>query len=321
MNQKTYKTIFFGTPDFAVPVLAALAELPFIKMIGVVTQPDKPVGRKQALTPSPVKVWAEKNAMTVWQPKSLKTQHALDQIKALAPDLCVVVAYGKIIPANLLDIPSYGWLNVHASLLPKYRGASPIQAAILNGETDTGITLMKIDAGLDTGPIIDQITLKMDSQENFQTLHDKLRQLGANMIKQSLLPYLTGQLQPKAQDDKQATVTKIITKEDGRIDWKKSAVQIDRQIRAYSPWPGAYCFWTLPKKGPAELRLKILAAKPINSAHRLLAGQIAKDGGKIIVGCGQDTLELDLVQLEGKKPLPIEIFIKGYPEFIQTVLS
>ncbi|MFH1207849.1 MAG: methionyl-tRNA formyltransferase [Patescibacteria group bacterium] len=321
MIQKTYKTIFFGTPDFSLPVLQALASLGFIKLLGVVTQPDQPAGRKQALTPPPVKMRAEKIGLQVWQPASLKNKLFTQQFESAAPDLCIVVAYGKIIPSNLLGMPPHGWLNVHASLLPKYRGASPIQAAILAGEEATGVTLMKIDAGLDTGPIIDQIKMELNPQENFQTLHDRLGQLGADIIKKSLLPYLTGQLQPQPQDNKQATLTKIISKENGRVDWKKSAVEIDRQIRAYTPWPGAYCFWTPAKTNAIELRLKILAARPVDGTKQLQAGQTGKQENRIVVGCGHGTLALNFVQLEGKKPLPIREFILGCPEFTQTVLS
>ncbi|MFA5052167.1 MAG: methionyl-tRNA formyltransferase [Patescibacteria group bacterium] len=321
MSQKTYKTIFFGTPDFAVPVLSALADLRFIHLVSVVTQPDKPVGRKQTLTPPPVKAWSVKNNLPVWQPTSIKSNVFLEQFKSVTPDVCIVVAYGKIIPANLLDIPPHGWLNIHASLLPKYRGASPIQAAILNGEQETGVTLMKIDAGLDTGPSIAQEKVPLAPDENFATLHDRLSQLGTELIKRSLLPYLTGEIQPVPQDNAQASLTKIIDKTDGRIEWKKSAAEIDRQIRAYTPWPGAYCFWKPTTSNSTELRLKILSAKLVDTGHRLLPGQTAVDNGHIIVGCGQGTLDLIEVQLEGKKPLPTGEFTKGYPGFKQTVLS
>lgn len=320
MSQKTYKTIFFGTPDFALPVLDALVSLPFVELMAVVTQPDKPVGRSQALTPPPVKSWAIKHEIPVWQPTTLKQKSFIEQFQETAPDVCIVVAYGKIIPATLLVQAPRGWLNVHASLLPAYRGASPIQAAILHGETETGVTLMQLDAGLDTGPIITQEKTPITPDENFASLHDKLGQLGATLIAQSLLPYLNGDVKPTPQDNSKATLTTTIAKTDGRIDWKKSSTEIDRQIRAYTPWPGAYCFWTPRKTTSAELRLKILSAVPAETAHRVLPGQTAANEG-VIVGCGHGSLELKKVQLEGKTPLDIKDFIRGYPEFTQTILS
>jgi methionyl-tRNA formyltransferase len=180
---------------------------------------------------------------------------------------------------------------------------------------------MKIDAGLDTGPVIDQQTIMLDQAENFESLHDKLGQLGADIIKKSLLPYLDGKLPLQPQDNKLATLTTIISKEDGRIEWTKSANDIYRQIRAYTPWPGAYCFWKQTRKESVEQRLKILSAKPSNSTHPLAPGHIALQDSHLTVGCGGHGLILTRIQLEGKKPLPVDEFIKGYPEFIQAVLS
>ncbi len=321
MNQKTYKTIFFGTPDFALPVLQTLVSLPFIELKAVVTQPDKPVGRSKEPVSPPVKAWATKHNLAVWQPESLKNKEFLDQFRSANPELCIVVAYGKIIPANFLGIPTHSWLNVHASLLPKHRGASPIQAAILNGEEDTGVTLMKIDAGLDTGPIIEQTKIRIDSLENFKTLHDRLARLGSVIVKNSLLPYLTGQLQPKIQNDALATLTKIITKEDGRIDWNKSADEIDRQIRAFTPWPGAYCFWTSQKTNGTGTRLKIISASLVEHEHQLLPGQTLYANKTLLVGCGQGCLSLNKLQQEGKRPLQASEFILGCAEIKHTKLS
>jgi methionyl-tRNA formyltransferase len=314
MNKKTYKTLFFGTPDFAVPVLEELAAMPDIELSGVFTQPDKPVGRKQTLTPPPVKVCAEKNHLPVFQPDKVKTKEFEEQLQKLSPDVCIVVAYGKIIAKNVLPIPTHGWLNVHGSLLPKYRGASPIQAAILNGETKTGVTLMQIDAGLDTGPILATKKITIEPTDTFQTLHDKLSQLGAEIVKESLPTYLAGTIKPQAQNNNQASETKIISKEDGKIDWNRSATEIERQIRAYTPWPGAFCFWN-------GKRLKIISATLANGPSELQPGQTKITGSTLIVGCTNGNLALQTIQLEGKKPQSSGEFLKGYPEFKQTHLS
>jgi len=329
MSPKIYKTLFFGTPDFAVSVLETLIALPYLDLQAVFTQPDKPVGRKQTLTPPPVKVTAEKNNLPVFQPEKIKSEEFEEQLKQLSPEIIIVVAYGKIIPKNLLAIPKYGWLNVHASLLPKYRGASPIQQAILDGESQTGVTLMKIDAGLDTGPIIAQKPINIKPNDNFETLHDKLSRLGADLVKKSLLNYLESKLNPQAQDNSQATTTKIIKKEDGRIDWTKPADYLERQIRAFTPWPGAFCFWSRNTKNEQkeltnshiEQRLKIIEASVADDSTKLLPGQTKTINESVIVGCSQDNLELKKIQLEGKKPQSVAEFIKGYPEFGQTQLS
>ncbi len=314
MHNKKYKALFFGTPDFAVPILKILQTMPEILVRAVFTQPDKPVGRKQQLTPPPVKIFAEKNGLTVCQPEKIKTSEFQKQLKELTPDVCIVVAYGKIISKNLLSIPKYGWLNVHASLLPKYRGASPIQSAILNGDNKTGVTLMQINAGLDTGPWLAKKETAIDPADNFQTLHDKLSALGATLVRESLPKFLSGEIKPQPQDNSQATTTKIINKEDGRIDWTKPALQIERQIRAYTPWPGTYCFWN-------GKRLKIISATIAPDTITLQLGQTKSVHDAIIVGCANSNLQLQTIQLEGKKPLSISEFLKGHPEFKQTKLS
>jgi methionyl-tRNA formyltransferase len=314
MNSKIYKTIFFGTPEFAVPILKMLATLPYLKIKAVVTQPDKPVGKKQIITPPPVKIASEKNKAVVLQPEKIKTEEFEKKLRELNPDVAIVAAYGKIIPKNLLNIPKHGWLNVHASLLPKYRGASPIQGAILNNEETTGVSLMKIDAGLDSGPILYQKRLTLEPNDNFQTLHDKLSRLGAELVKNKLLDYLEGKINAQSQDSSQATETKIIKKEDGRIDWSKPAEYIERQIRAFMPWPGTYCSWNGKN---VKIKHAIVTQLPTN----IKSGTVWKHGNTIIVGTGQHGLQLKTVQLEGKKALPIEEFIKGHPEFGQTKLS
>lgn len=314
MNRKTYNVAFFGTPDFAVPMLEALFSMPEINVYTVVTQPDRPVGKKQVISPPPIKTLAEKNNVTVLQPQSIKTKEFEQELKELKLDAVIIVAYGKIIPENLLDIPTHGWLNVHASLLPNYRGASPIQAAILAGEDTTGVTLMKIDKGLDTGPTIVKKQCSIKPDDNFEILHDSLSKLGAKLIKESLIPYLNGELQPEIQDESPTSVTKKVSRKDGQVDWTEPAEQIERQIRAYTPWPGAYCFCE-------GKRLKILETVVIQLPSQLPPGTVLQRGNSIIVGTKKNGLQLKTIQLEGKKKQPIESFIKGYPEFVKAVLE
>lgn len=311
---KKYRTIFFGTPDFAVPILKELTTFLYLDLLLVITQPDKPIGRNLKLTPPPVKVFAENKGIPIFQPEKIKTAEFAKKLKQLAPDVIILVAYGKIIPVNLLEIPKFGWLNIHASLLPKFRGASPIQAAILEGKQKTGITLMKIDEGLDTGPIIAQKSLKIDQNDNFEALHDKLAKLGADLVKEALLDYLKGKIIPQPQAEETATLTKIIKKEDGKIDWSNKANYIEKQIRAYTPWPGAYCFWN-------NKRLKIIEASVSTVTTPLSKGEIKGIDNKILVGTVKENLELKKIQLEGKIPLSISEFLKGYPDFDKVKLE
>ena len=315
MSTKSYKALFFGTPDFAVPVLEALTSLPFIDLALVVTQPDKPVGKHHTLTPPPVKVCAEEHNLPIAQPHGVRGKEFEQEIKKHDPDVIIIVAYGEIIPKNLLTIPKYGWLNVHASLLPKYRGASPIQGALLAGEKETGITLMKLDAHLDTGPIIAQRKITIDIEEASDTLHNKLSTLGAVIITDQLLAYLQGDRKPKTQPKKSPTpTTTIIKKQDGRIDWTQSAEVLERTVRAYTPWPGAFCFWD-------DKRLKIIKAVVAQLPTEVPYGKVWQHGNSIIIGTGQEGLQLNRIQLEGKKAIPIAEFLKGYPEFLDAQLK
>lgn len=329
MLNKKYQAIFFGTPEFAVPTLEKIITLPYLDLRLVITQPNKPVGRQQILTAPPIKVLAQKNKLPILQPEKIKTEAFETQFRQLNPEVIILVAYGKIIPKNLLAISKYGWLNLHASLLPKFRGASPIQFAILTGAKDTGVTLMKMDEGMDTGPIIAQEKLAIAPEETSQTLHDKLSRLSAEALEKNLLAYLEGKLKPKPQDNSQATSTKIIEKADGKINWQKPAIEIERQIRAFTPWPGAWCFWPRNQRAEQkeltnsaiEQRLKIIKAKVSSDSVKLPPGQTKKSGESVIVGCGQGNLELQTTQLEGKKEIVTRDFLKGYPEFKNTKLE
>ncbi len=309
---KQLKVIFMGTPDFSVPSLLSLINNS--NVIAVVTQPDKKVGRKQAITPAPIKKVALEHKIEVLQPEKIKGNANFEkQIKDLQPDLIVVVAYGFILPQEILDIPKYGVINVHASLLPKYRGASPIQSAILNGDQETGVSLMLIDDQMDHGPVLTQESLKINDNDTFESLHDKLAQLGADLLAETLPKYIKGSIKPVTQNEKDATYCQLIKKEDGKIDWTKSAEEIERQVRAFNPWPGVFTFW----KGK---QLKVIKSKVIKSKEHNV-GEIFKDNEMLAVACGKDTLEILELQIEGKKQMSAKEFLNGYSEIIGAILK
>ncbi|MFA5886651.1 MAG: methionyl-tRNA formyltransferase [Patescibacteria group bacterium] len=315
------RLIFMGTPDFAVPGLMSLIATPDFAIIGVFTQSDKPIGRKQLLTPTAIKTTALQNNLKIFQPVKIKTTTEI--IRSLKPDLIVVIAYGQIIPPDILAIPTYGCLNVHASLLPKYRGAACLNVPILNGDEETGITIMKMEAGLDTGPILKQIKIKLNGQETLETVHDKLAALSADLLIPTLRDFLAKKIKPKEQDESQASYVKTLKKEDGRINWKKTALEIERSVRAYNPWPGTY---TLMITGDdQESHHKII--KILKTEHQPLAinkykiGEIFKENNKLMIQCGQDSLVILNLQIEGKKALSAEEFIRGYSSLIGQTLN
>lgn len=293
-----------GTPEFACKALRVLIENNY-NISAVFSQPDKPVGRKQILTPPPVKELALKKGLKVIQPESLKDTKTLEKIKEIKPDLIIVVAYGQFIPKTVLDIPKFGCINIHASLLPRWRGASPIAQAILAGDQKTGITIMKLDAKMDHGPIISQKEIKISHNDTLQSLSKKLSKIGAELLIKVLSDYLEGKVEPKAQNDSKATYAPLIKKEYGKIDWSKSADEIERKIKAFNPWPTA---WTMLD----SKRLKIIKASVLNKDIKNTdPGRISISDNKIIVNCGQGQLVLDEVQLEGKKQMSSEEFTKG----------
>jgi len=250
---KFLKIIFFGTPDFAIPTLKKLAANFSIEAI--ITQPDKPIGRKKIITAPPIKKYALKRDFLILQPEKLN-QDFISRLKELKPDLGIVVAYGKILSKKILNIPKFGCLNIHASLLPKYRGAAPIQAALLHGDKKTGITIMQMDVGLDTGDIVSQKKIKIKKEDNFQTLHDKLAELGAELLIKTIPNYIAGKIKPKKQDESKASYFPTISKNQGEINWQNSAEKIFNQIRAFTPWPGAFTFFKNKK-------LDIIIANPV----------------------------------------------------------
>lgn len=308
-----YKIIFLGTPDFAVPTLETLVADERFDVVAVVTAPDAPVGRKQILTPPPVKITAQKHGIPVLQPN--KPTDIREQLAASRPDCMVTIAYGYILPQSIIDIPTHGIVNLHASILPRWRGASPIQSAIAAGDKETGITLMKIDAGCDTGPIIAIEKLPIELIDTGASLHDKLSVLSAEVTKKHLIGYLESTLQPVAQDQAHATLAGKLTRESGRIDWQKPAVEIERLVRAYYPWPGTWTQWN-------GKTLKIIAVKPGPLAvNKYEPGTVFVHDGKLAVQCGNDALAVTRLQLEGKKPMDAQEFIRGNQEIINTRLT
>ena len=303
------RIIFMGTAELSCASLTALARDEQFSVVAVVTQPDKPKGRELKLQPSSVKSLALKLGLPVLQPDRARDEKFIAQLRELKPDLIVVVAYGQILPQSILDLPRHGCLNVHTSLLPKYRGAAPIQWAIANGDTETGVTIMKMDAGLDTGPIVSQRRTPILPEDNSVTLHDRLAQLGAELLVQTIPDFVAGKIQPLPQPAEGASYAAKIKKEDGRIDWSLPAQTIWNRLRAFTPWPGAFTFL---KAEPKPQLLKIWKAEIVEKSGG--AGEIlSADKTGIVVGCGQNALRILELQREGGRRLPAAEFLAGHP--------
>lgn len=317
------KMIFMGTPHFAVSILESLIDGKEYEIVGVITSPDKPVGRKQELTPPPVKTAAQKNSISVLQPERIKNPDFTQKIKDLNPDIIVVAAYGKIIPADILSIPKNGCVNVHASLLPKYRGPAPIQAAIIEGEKETGITIMLMDEKMDTGPTLSQRSIALDPQETAETLHNKLSKLGADLLADTLPKYLRKEIQPQPQDDSLASYCKMITREDGKLIWNKSSKELDRQVRAFTPWPGTFAFYNIqPNKRIKITKVEVYQKEvttPDNSECPY--GKIIFLPDTLLVKTGDGWLSLLEVQLEGGQPMNAKDFMNGHQNMNGIILK
>jgi methionyl-tRNA formyltransferase len=296
--------VFAGTPLFAAPTLEKLVAAGFAVSL-VVTQPDRPRGRGMELAPSPVKESAARLGIPLTQPETIKNNEEFRaRLARLNPDAIIVVGYGRIIPQWMIDLPTLGNLNLHASLLPKYRGAAPIQWAIARGETVTGVTTMRIDAGLDTGDILLQEELPINAEDTAETIAPKLAAIGAHLMVETLQGLRAGEIGPRPQDHTQATLAPILKKEDGRIDFHRSAAEIGNRLRGFQPWPGAYTTF----RGKS---LQIFVAKPANV--EVPVGTITLRGDGAFVGCGtHTTLELLEVQMEGKKRMSARDFVNGY---------
>lgn len=298
------KIVFMGTPGFAVPSLTALMESH--EVLGVVTQPDRPAGRKRRLRESPIKGLARVAGIPVIQPQRIRETASIAALRAWDADLYVVAAYGQILPQALLDLPSHGTVNVHASLLPRWRGAAPIQAAIRAGDRESGVTIMLLDAGLDTGPLLAKRAQPLAADETAQSLHDKLALLGAELLAETLPRYLSGGIEPRAQDDSLVTYAPQIKKAEGRINWTCAAASIERLVRAFTPWPGAYTCW-------AGAQLRILGGKCGEGSAE--AGRVILQDGLIAIGTGERLFYPTRLQLAGKRPLPVSDFVNGYSDF------
>ncbi|MGA9508482.1 MAG: methionyl-tRNA formyltransferase [Candidatus Sulfotelmatobacter sp.] len=301
---QSFNLVFCGTPLFAVPTLERLVESGFVVRL-VVTQPDRPKGRGLEVVSSPVKQSALKLGLPITQPETIKNNSDFRaQLSDLKPDIIVVVGYGRIIPQWMLDLPPRGNINLHASLLPKYRGAAPIQWAIARGERITGITTMKIDAGLDTGDMLLQEEIPIGSDDTSETLAPKLAFAGANLMVRTLRGLEAGMIQPRKQDDSQASLAPVLKKEDGRIDFSRTGGEILNRLRGFQPWPGGYSHF----RGK---NLQIWRAAEIDRV--LPASELKVEGDHLFVGCGQGTaIELFELQLEGKKRTSAADFVRGY---------
>lgn len=305
-----------GTPLFAVPALKALISDTGLEITAIVTQPDKPTGRGQNASQSPVKKVAMENNLPVLTPITVKNNlEFIEQLKNIQPDVIVVVAYGKILPQTILDIPKFGIVNVHASLLPKYRGASPISAAILNGDATTGITLMKMDQAMDTGAILaTSEEIAIEKEDTTTTLSDKLSDIGADLLIEYLPKYLVGEIIPRPQNEMEATYVETIQKSDGKINWQEPAETVGRKIRGYSPWPGSFTNFNgkLLKILQAEILPESLAAP----------GTVWQTSDKYpSVTTSKGSLKIIRLQLEGKSATSGKDFLLGYPTFIGSLLS
>jgi methionyl-tRNA formyltransferase len=343
------RILFMGTAELSCASLQALAGDAKFQIAAVVTQPDRPKGRDLKLQPSPVKTLALRLGLPVLQPERARDEQFTAELRALQPDLIVAVAYGQILPPAILDLPRHGCLNVHTSLLPKYRGAAPIQWAIANGDTETGVTIMKMDVGLDTGPVVSQRTTPIRSEDDSATLHDRLAQLGAELLVQTIPDYVAGKIQPRPQPAAGASHAAKIKKDDGRIDWNQPAQTIWNRLRAFTPWPGAFTFLRsaehqlgvnvpAPKRAesvlgaPKPLLLKIWKAevveKPGGAACRVDLSRrsetkaeaserrpgevLSADKTGIVVGCGGQALRILELQREGGRRMGAAEFLAGH---------
>jgi methionyl-tRNA formyltransferase len=303
------RIIFMGTPELAAVSLRALIAAREFQVAAVVTQPDQPKGRGLKMQPSAVKQVAQKENLTVLQPQRAREEGFIQQLTALKPELIAVAAYGQILPKAILDLPRFGCLNVHTSLLPKYRGAAPIQRAILNGDSETGVTIMKMDVGLDTGDILTQERTPIHASDNSQTLHDRLADLGAKLLVRTIPDFVRGAIQPRPQLSQGVSNAPKIKKQDGEIQWTQPAEAIRNRVRAMVPWPGAF---THLSGRPHPHLLKIWEAEVVERAGE--AGSLLQaDKNGIVIGCGVGALRILALQQEGGRRLNAAEFLAGHP--------
>ncbi len=303
------RLVFMGTPELAAVCLDALLRASGIQVAGVVTQPDRPKGRDLKLAPPPVKELALRHGLPVLQPEKARDEKFIEQLAAWQPELIAIAAFGQILPQRILDLPKFGCLNVHTSLLPKYRGAAPIQWAILNGDTETGVTIMQVEAGLDAGPIVSTVRTPIDAADNAQTLHDRLAKLGAALLVKTIPDYVAGLLTPQPQPPEGGTYAAKIKKQDGAMDWKLPARVLWNRVRGFTPWPGAFTHFAAQ---PKPFLLKIWEAEPV--AGTGVPGEILQAGKHgIVVACGEGALRVVMLQREGGRRINAAEFLAGCP--------
>ena len=303
------RVVFFGTAELACASLSALLESSAFTVAAVVTQPDRPKGRNLLPQPSPVKVLAAGKPLPLLQPERARDEKFVQTLGEFQPDLIVVVAYGQILPGGLLELPRFGCLNVHASLLPKYRGAAPVQWAILNDERETGVTIMKMDEGLDTGDLLASQSTPITPADNAQTLQDRLAMIGARLLVKTVPEYVAGEIVPRKQPQTGASYARKITKEDGRLDWTEPARSLWNRVRALVPWPGTHTFLS---GEPKPLLLKIWQVEVADGISGLPGEVLESSGNGIVVACGQQALRIDVLQREGGKRLHAHDFLAGH---------
>ena len=309
------RVLFMGTPEFAVAPLEHLC-LNRYQVVAVFTQPERPAGRGRSLAPSPVKAAALARDIPVVQPASLKEAAVVAQLAGFRPDIIVVAAFGQILPPSVLDIPRYGCLNLHPSLLPRFRGAAPVAAAILAGDESTGVSIMLMDSGLDTGPVLARKPVEMAPQDTTGSLTDKLSQVAARLLPEVMMGWTKGNITPRPQNEAEVTYGQALTKRDGEIDWRQPAVAIGRQVRACQPWPGGYTRWQ-------GKRLEIMEAVPLPGGKSPEAGEVValkKEGAAFGVNTGDGILGVLRAQLEGKRAMSATEFLRGQRPFIGAVL-
>jgi methionyl-tRNA formyltransferase len=294
------KTIFFGTHEFAATILTGILTDPFFEVILIITQPDRPVGRHQNMQKSPVALVAEKNNIPLVQPETLK------EFQLPFCEIAIVAQYGLLIPGRILNGPQFGIINVHPSLLPTYRGPTPIQTALINGDEITGTTIMKLDAGMDTGPILAQATYPIRPNDTFVQLSANLANLSVPLLIKAIKDYTQGQLTPISQDDNGASICKLLTREDGKINWLKNAEEIYHQFQGLTPWPGIWCVWQ-------GKRLKLL--KITTDPSEISPGTVSVSHDRLLIGTNKGSLHVGTLQLEGKKAMDAITFLKGFRQF------
>lgn len=299
---ESIKIVFMGSPDFAVPTLSTLVENSTVS--GVITQPDRPAGRGRKLTAPPVKVLAQELGIPTIQPQRLhKDPEAMAQLQAWNPDVIVVASFGQLLKPEVLDLPPFGCLNVHGSLLPRWRGAAPLNAAILHGDAETGITIMKMDAGLDTGPMIGKRAIPIGEEDTAGSLFGKMADLGAELLIETLPPYLRGELTLEPQDDSLSTYAPMLKKSDGELKFERPAAELARKVRAFNPWPGTFFQWS-------GAQLKIHMAHPVEKTSPGVGARTVYDQ-RPAVGTADGLLVLDQLQPAGKKSMPGDVFLRG----------